>query len=260
MVGYGRYGRGPGGHRGSRTTAFRYRSGAGAARAGALFKARGRSAMARGRFAGYYRRSGYYGRFQDTGAEMKFHDVDVDDAAVATNGSILNSGSVNLIAQGVTESTRVGRKAVIRSINWRWNLKKAATTAGSNASESIRLILYLDKQCNGAAAGVTDILESDNYQSFNNLANKGRFKILMDKEITMNALSGGGDGTTEDYGAVERNGSYYKKCSIPIEFSSTTGAITEIRSNNLGVLILSKNGTSTAPVFDSKMRLRFTDG
>jgi hypothetical protein len=230
------------------------------ARSAAVFKARGRGAMARGRFAGYYRRSGYYGRFQNTGVEMKFHDVDVDDAAVATNGSILNSGSVNLIAQGVTESTRVGRKAVIRSINWRWNLKKAATTAGSNASESVRLILYLDKQCNGATAAVTDILESDNYQSFNNLANKGRFKILMDKEITMNCMAGGGDGTTEDYGSVERNGSYFKKCMIPLEFSSTTGALTEIRSNNLGVLILSKNGTSTAPVFDSKMRLRFTDG
>jgi hypothetical protein len=233
-----------------------------AARSNAVFKARGRSAMARGRFAGYYRRSGYYGRFGSTGSgvEMKFHDVDVNDAAVATNGSILNSGSVNLIAQGVTESTRVGRKAVLRSINWRWNIKKAATTAGSSASETVRLVLYLDKQCNGAAAGVTDILESDDYQSFNNLANKGRFKILMDRHYTINAQAGGGDGTTEDYGAMEVNGSFFKKCSIPIEFSSTTGAITEIRSNNLGVLILSKNGTSTAPVFDSKMRLRFTDG
>lgn len=55
--------------------------------------------------------------------------------------------------------------------------------------------------------------------------------------------------------AVVRNGSFYKKCNVPLEFSSTTGAITEIRSNNIGVLLISAEGTAK---FDSSIRIRFT--
>ncbi len=55
---------------------------------------------------------------------------------------------------------------------------------------------------------------------------------------------------------VEREGSFYKKCDMPIEFNNTTGAIAEIRSNNLGVMLGSSSG---AAGFTSKFRLRFSD-
>lgn len=207
--------------------------------------------------AGYDRRSGYYGRYAPSGAELKFHDVDVNDVSIAQNGTILNSGSVNLIAQGVTESTRVGRKCTIRKILWRYNMILNASGA-INTSETVRMILYQDKQCNGAAATVTDILESDNYQSFRNLANSGRFKILMDRVYSLQHTAGAGDGTANDAAPLDVNDQFYQDCNIPLEFNSTTGAITEIRSNNLGVLILGRTGLVSQ--MDSKMRLRFSDG
>ncbi len=209
--------------------------------------------------SGYDRTSGYYGRFSGAQGELKFHDVDVDDASIAANGTILNSGSINLIPQGVTEKTRVGRKCVIRSIGWRYNYNVAIlASATAQAAETVRLIMYLDKQCNGATAAVTDLLESDNYQSFNKLANSGRFRILMDRLVLLEPLAGAGDGAANDFAGFGANGAFYKTCNIPLEFSSTTGAITEIRSNNIGVLILGKVGTTAT--LDSKVRLRFSDG
>ncbi len=186
--------------------------------------------------------------------ELKFFDLDLDDATIATGGTITDS--INKIAQGTTEITRIGRKCTIKGINWRYVITLAGSTASGDTTDVVRVILYLDKQCNGATAAVSDILESGDFQSFNNLANKSRFRILSDKNYTLKARSGGGDGTTEDYGEDIVVDSFYKKCNIPVEFDSTAGAITEIRSNNLGVLLISQTGKTG---FGSKIRLRYSD-
>ncbi len=188
--------------------------------------------------------------------ELKFHDLDTDDASIAQNGTIIQ-GSVNQIAQGTTEITRIGRKCTIKKIHWRFNITLTATTASANTSETVRVILYWDKQTNKAAAGITDILESDNFQSFRNLANKGRFRILMDRTYQLKAGSGGGDGTTEDYGEDSIDDEFHKDCTIPVEFNAATGAVTEMTTNNVGILLLSKAGAITA--FEGKMRIRFSD-
>lgn len=198
-------------------------------------------------------RLGYYSKFTN-GGELKFHDLDIDDATIAANGTIAQA-SCNIIAQGVTEVQRVGRKCTIRSINWRFNIRLPEGVASSTTADTVRVMVYHDKQTNGAAATVTQILEADNYQSFNNLSNKSRFRTLMDRTYDLNTdLSG--DGTTVDSPRFNINDSFYKKCNIPIEFDATTGAITEQRSNNIGVLLLSKNGLCA---FDSKMRVRYSD-
>ncbi len=209
---------------------------------------------------GYTRTVGNYGRYAPSGGELKFHDVTVDDAAIAQNGTILNTGSINLIPQGITEITRVGRKCTIKSINWHYSLTSAETDGGASATnpDVVRIILYLDKQCNGATATITQLLRTDFFNSFRNLTESGRFRILMDKFHTLNCMAGGGNGTASDWAARITQGSFYKKCNIPLEFNNTTGAITELRSNNLGVLILSKAGSGA--IFASSVRLRFSDG
>ncbi len=202
---------------------------------------------------GHDRTAGFFGRFAK-GGELKFFDLDLDDAVIAAAGGLTDS--INKIAQGTTESTRIGRKCTIRSINWRFAVTLPETNLGSSAVDTVRVILYLDKQANGATAAITDILETADYQSFNNLGNKSRFRTLMDRSFDLTAMAGGGDGTTEDYGATIITDSFFKKVNLPIEFDSTAGAITEIKSNNIGVLLLSKNGKAG---FASKIRVRFSD-
>ncbi len=90
------------------------------------------------------------------------------------------------------------------------------------------------------------------------MANSGRYKILMDRSHSLNYLATGTDGTnTVSIGAVESPVfTLFKDCAIPIEYSSTTGALTEIRSNNLGILAISAAGTIG---FFGAIRLRFSD-
>jgi len=203
--------------------------------------------------------SSYYpGSAMERAVEVKFHDVDVDDASVAQAGTILIDSLVK-IAQGTGESQRDGRKILVTAIGWKFNLSmQFSENTGQPADDVVRIMLYLDKQANGATAAVTDLLETDNYQSFNNLANRGRFKTLMDRTYTLNRTAGGGDvgAANTNWAGFEIDDSFYKKCAIPVEFSAAAGAITEIRSNNIGVLIISKTGA--VGVLDSKARIRFT--
>ncbi len=230
----------------------------GYSRAKAQSRGRRRAPTYKRRFRpGYNRTAGYYGRYAG-GGELKFHDVDLDDAVIAAGGTI--TASVNLIPQGVTEVQRIGRKCTIKSINWRMSLNLAEQDAQATpeSGDTVRIIMYIDKQCNGATAAVLDVLESADFQSFNNLSNKSRFRTLMDRTITLNfatlASDGAGVVSSTDMFIDQQ---FYKKCNIPIEFDATTGAITEIRSNNIGVLLISRAGVS---IFNSKIRLRFSDG
>ncbi len=212
---------------------------------------RSRRARRRDRWAGAFK---IYGPAR--AGELKFHDLDVDDAGIAITGTIIQA-SCNLIAQGVTEVQRIGRKCTIKGINWRFNITLSTTADTDTGKEVVRLILYLDKQCNGATAAVGDILETSDYQSFNNLANKSRFRTLMDRTYDLNASGGAGNGTANDTLAIEINDTFFKRCNIPLEFDAVGGVITALKTNNIGVLILGKIGG--VAIFQSKMRLRFSD-
>jgi len=224
-----------------------------------------------GRYAGRFRRVGYWGRYRgaggsNRGGELKFHDIDWDQAAADFNaGVISNTSSLVLIGQATTESTRIGRKAVIHSIGWRAKLQRiAVASTGAAAPEPIRMILVQDKQCNGAApsvAGDSGLLETANYQSFNSLANKGRYKVLFDKVFTLNTIAMGGNGTANDSAAVDRQWTFFKKCNIPIEYSGVANpsVIAEVRTNNIFGIMISQSANSTVTL-DSKFRFRFSDG
>ncbi len=206
---------------------------------------------------GFTRQAGFFGRFRP-GGELKFHDLDINDSAIAAGVTVAEDSCVT-IAQGVTEVQRIGRKCTIRNIGWRFNISLVSQVdeADPPKGDVVRILLYLDKQANGAAATSTQILESADYQSFNNLANKSRFRTLMDRTYTIDHILAQTDGTnTGAYAETNIADSFFKKVNLPIEYDSTTGAITEVRSNNIGVLTISKNGTAT---FESKMRLRFSD-
>ncbi len=192
------------------------------------------------------------------GTELKFKDTVFDDAVVAAGGAV--STSLVLIGQGTGESERVGRKITIRQIGFRFEMQLGAQTAASATNDVCRVMMFLDKQANRANTTVTGdsgILIAADYQAFNNLSNKSRYLTLMDRTYDINLDAGGGDGTTEDYGAKIVSDSFYKKVNIGIEYSAGgTGAITEITSNNLAILVISKSGLVT---FNSTTRLRYSD-
>lgn len=208
----------------------------------------------RGYQRGYMRNVGNYGRFQPVGPEVKFLDSGEGNAAVSTTGTLTTS--LNLIPQGVSPSERVGRKVVLTAVQLRGQLSLTNTSTPTNTADRVRIILYWDKQANGAAATATDILSTASIDSFNNLTNSSRFVILADKEMELVTQAGANDGAADQFAVDVRSFSIFKRCRIPMEFNGATGGLTEIRSNNVGVMFISQSGFA-GRLFTA--RVRFSD-
>ncbi len=208
--------------------------------------------------------------------EKKFYDFSLAVAdltqngvfAVKTGGVTADSTTLVDIAQGVTENQRIGRKCTITNIYLRMNFQfdfdaNADILTARLAREVVRVIVYWDKQCNGAAATAAQLLEgaTPTYNAFRNLANKKRFVFLYDKMFTWSTTViavGLNASVQSEILQKDYTVKISKKVFMPIEFESTTGAITEIRSNNIGMIFFTKYGARMSVVV-SQCRIRFTD-
>lgn len=180
------------------------------------------------RKVGFYGRYGRQARMRGVQPELKFFDTALAFSFDQT-GEVPATGQLCLIPQGDTESTRDGRKAWIKSIQIRANINYIPGTS-PNGTETVFLYVILDTQCNGAAAAITDVFTSaDMSSNMLQLNNSGRFRILKKFEMVMASRAGVSAAFSGDVKQI----SWYKRCNIPIDWNSTTGAITEIRSNNI---------------------------
>lgn len=188
--------------------------------------------------------------------ELKFLDTSKGNTLISSTGTVLDD-SLNHIAQGTDESERIGRKCTVQALHIRGEIYIPSTTNAQSCSDVVRVIVYVDKQTNGSAASVTDLLESAAYNSFANLTNSGRFLILSNSVRVVNCTAGAGADTATDVYADNRVlYQFDKKCNIPLEFSSTTGAISELRSNNIGVMAISSRGLC---YINYNARIRYSD-
>ncbi len=205
--------------------------------------------------AGFTRTAGYFGRYGLDG-ELKFNDEVLNSTTIAA-GTAIFDGSMNGIGQGTSETQRIGRKCTIRQINFRYTLTlNLLTDSAVPTNDVVRIMVYLDKQANGAIATNTDILDGVTVHSFNKLSNKSRFRTLMDRTYSLKVNGASGADATAEWVGDMITDSWFKKVNIPIEFDSTTGAITEVRSNNIGILVGSLSGRCN---IIGNMRLRFSD-
>ncbi len=180
----------------------------------------------------------------------------------------VSDGSWVGIAQDNTATTRIGRKIVVTDILWKGSLELQANVASSTdrsgaAWENFRLVVYLDKQSNGAASASTLIFETDVIDAFRNIENASRFKILWDKSYRIrsqyqHAQNGATLSMSTQQATVKFK--YHWRGFIPIEYNdtATTGAIGTVRSNNIGCFICGENTNSgsVAELYGS-LRLRF---
>ncbi len=211
---------------------------------------------------GYLRTGGYWGRYNRPSrmspGEWKFFDTTATFGTVGAAGEI--QASMCLIPQNITESGRIGRKCTVKRIDFMGDMILNAVLASANGQvDRVRVIVYHDKQANGATAAVLDLLETADILSFRNLANSGRFRILSDTTQAISCMAGAGDvaGTNGNWNAVIRSYKVGASLNMPLEFSGTTGAITELRSNNIGILAISEGADLTT--FKFNCRVRYAD-
>jgi len=124
--------------------------------------------------------------------------------------------------------------------------------SGGAIDSFTRFIVYYDKQCNGAAPAMTDLLLANSLYSPKSLANVRRFKILYDQlgqvELT------GNDGSMVTY---ER----YRRMNLRTEFNTgVAGTIADITTGSLYLVIMGSNAAGgNAFATAGSARVRYTD-
>lgn len=125
----------------------------------------------------------------------------------------------------------------------------AAATFGCG----VRWLIVLDRQVNGVAAAVGDILFPTSTEvGMRSLDKRKRFKTLLDKYTTLSIL-----GQTGDVRMVHT----YIKLKRPLitEFNSgTAGTVADIVTNALYFIIMTNTSTAV-PSYTARTRLRYTD-
>jgi len=182
-----------------------------------------------------------------SGAEQKFVDVastfsPTAGAVTFTNGVLLNG-----IANGTDASTRIGRKAAIKSLLIRATASVGTATKGG----SFRLLVVYDKQTNAAAPAITDILLADAFNAPNNLSNRDRFVTIFDQ--IMGPVDVGGPNNVAD--------TFYKKLNLEEMWNAGTDAtVGSITSGSIYAFVAQSGGMATnAPALTMYSRVRYTD-
>lgn len=194
---------------------------------------------------------GYYGNYYRRGRdELKY----VDTQTVGTVGS---SGAVTLlngIAQGDDITNRIGRKCMMKSLYFRMDLYPATTTVSDG--DLVRILVVCDLQSNAAAPTTTQILQNNSYNSPMNLDYRDRFKIILDKNITM---VGGvyTAGTLTGGEAHPRLVKIFKRLNMETVFNGTGNTIGSIATGSIYLLILARNNNAT--IANLYSRVRYTD-
>ncbi len=188
--------------------------------------------------------------------ELLFTDTAFDTATIPSTGTV--GIQLFTIPEGDGQSDRHGRRIQLKSVHWRGTVNLPSSTVIAEGSDVARLMLIKDTSADGALPGVTDILSSAVYESFTNLENRSRFRILADKFISINCQGVGSNGTALITAPSERHFSIYKKLDLTIEYNdtATTGAIGTITKNNIVLLLISRLGNSA---IESCFRFRYTD-
>lgn len=152
------------------------------------------------------------------------------------NGGAFAAGqSLVQIPQATTKNTRIGNKSFITKIRGRLLF----TIAAGNIADNIRMIVYHDRQCNGTAVTVADILEQAALNSFQQMDFVDQITILKDKTFTINPSTSvvGGDISV----GFNVNKKFACLLNQEVHFSNTTGVLTGIVSSNYGILLISQN-------------------
>lgn len=207
-------------------------------------------------YGGGRRSGGYRGRSGTKGPERKFVDTNYSQTQTTDSTLIL----LSTIPQGITESQRLGREAAITTIQF--TNRAVATTLATDVDQMwVRRKLWVvqDMQPNGAAMATTDFLSTDHIDSYRNLDNLARFKVLFHRSDNFVPLAAG-NGTNTDSAQVAIFFKANIKCCIKMEFgdANANGAIDTMERNSVYLLTMIDEGASARNLFfQGRLRIRF---
>jgi len=188
-------------------------------------------------------------------AELKVFDTTLSFNFDAT-GEVPATGQLCFIQTGDTLTNRDGAVVQVKSLQIRGTLN-FAPGAAATAAALVTLFIVLDRQANGAAAAVTDVLTGTNMNTdLPNVPNQYRFKTLRRMQFTLNSQAG----VTTAFNNVNIGIDEYIQFKKPIElrYTASAGAITDLASNNIFLMAGSNSAQDDTVAFSGIARLRFT--
>lgn len=219
--------------------------------------------------------------------ELKGMDTVVNPTTIAattnTNADIF---PLNLVQQGSGSWNRVGRTIRIKSVRIKGTLRTIISTppgdgageAGQLVSQTARLIVVWDKQPSGTLPTFNTIFgytEQDGTESVNILSalrfdNTGRFSVIGDKVIDMNATAADSNSGTQPYIELSHSFDHFAKLGGRETFFSGQSSPMTIADISSGALyfivrarwestILSYEAGAVSYLDNTVARIRYTD-
>lgn len=222
--------------------------------------------------------------------EMKYFDSNLTNTAlVATTGTwpvgtmvdptaTINLGDIAVVTPlclfapkvSAALNGRIGRKVKILKIKMTGliQIPVQAAQATSDASTCARLILVLDTQTNSAQMTAAQLLQdadsaTTSFNSFQNVNNFGRFRVLKQKYFTFSNPNIAGSPTTGDLtqGSITYRWKINHKFKIPLDvmFNATNGGTVADIINNSLHLVCGANSIAMAPSISYYCRINYKE-
>lgn len=194
--------------------------------------------------------------------ELKTFDVTLSAQEVSTTGLF---SEMCLPILGSDFNARVGRKIQMKSFYIRYHCGiKAAFTLGTittTATQELRLIVFIDKQPNGAAPAVTDLLVAATPTSQLNMNNRDRFKVLRDVTHVFDPYTLLTASASPAWNRTAECGEIYKKINLECIFNATNGGtIADVNSGALYTFWIGSVGTgNNSGSVTQTSRVRYID-
>lgn len=153
---------------------------------------------------------------------------------------------LNQVARGDDYNERVGRS--IKNVSVQLKMDAYHNTTDTATFTTIRWLLLIDKEANGAVPVTTDLLTAEDTTSMRNLTNRRRFIILKDAKILL------------DNNRESRSIKYFRRLALKTIFNSgNAGTVADIDSGSLILIFISNAASDKKPLVQISSRVRFID-
>lgn len=170
--------------------------------------------------------------------EKKFLD-NVITPTVTSTGNVI---PLNTIVQGIGSNQRIGAQCATSNVYYNYVIRQG----GTPTSTALRIILLWDREPNGVAPAITDVLAVSSVTSPMNLLNRNRFVVLDDDRDTLSTNGEQIEFVTD-----------FRKINQLSTFTDATGTA---QTGGLFLLYLSDQPAGvTAPTLSGTWRVRFMD-
>ena len=200
------------------------------------------------------------------GIEKKFVDYQVTGAAIVqtVTGAVINPGGavacLTATAQGDGENERDGRQEKSLSLHVQGTVTFAEVSAASPQTKHfVRVLIFQDKQTNGALPNSQDVLDDtvvtgvNRPQAFRNLQFINRFKVLRDFIIRCPNQEPVHTGVTTISAGNQVPFSVHIPLKHSVHHTGTTAAIANIADNSISLMAIA-SGPSVNMDYASRYR------